>query len=235
MWRIYLTNAWLMVLTCLSLPYLIIRFRHRSNTSDLMYFFSLVAEKISGISVQISGRENLTSGPVVYVFNHQSSMDGIPLGRLHLKNIAIIGKRELAFVPFIGWAFWLAGNVLLDRGDARRAQGQLDAGVRAMRDRGQSIAIFPEGARNHESEGFLPFKRGGFAMAIAAHVPVQPIVIESYKKVYDKHARRVSGGPVRVHILPAIPTIAMGAKDSHELTHRVREIMTATYGTMEKD
>jgi len=194
-----------------------------------MYFFSLVAEKISGIKINIIGRENLIATPVVYVLNHQSSMDGIPLGRLRLKNMAIIGKRELAYVPFIGWAFWLAGNVLLNRGDARKAQGQLDAGVRAIRERNQSIAIFPEGVRNRDAEGFLTFKRGGFAMAIAAGVPVQPIAIESFKKVYDKKARRVTRGTIRVQILQAIPTSGLAARDSHDLTTRVQNLMQAEY------
>ena len=70
---------------------------------------------------------------------------------------------------------------------------------------GGTLVIFPEGSRNRDQEGFLPFKKGGFVMAIDAQVPVVPVVIESYRRLYDKAARKMTSGTLRVQVLPAIP------------------------------
>lgn len=229
MWRLYLTNAWLMLMTVLAFPYLLFFFWLKNNTSFLMYVYAILAQRISGIRIEVLGRENISSQPAVYVLNHQSALDGIPLGMLRIPRLAIIGKKELAYIPFIGWTFWLAGNVLLNRGDGRKARGQLDAGIEAIRNRRVSIAIFPEGARNRDIEGFLPFKRGGFSMAIEAGVPVVPVVIQSFKHVYNKRERVMKAGKVKVLILSAISTAGLSAHDSQALTQKTQAAMEREY------
>lgn len=229
MWRAYLANAWLMLLTALCLPYLILRFRNPSNTSDLMYFYALVAQRISGWRFTVEGRDHVPAGPAIYVLNHQSSLDGMPLGLLRIRRLAIIGKKEVAYIPFIGWAFWLAGNVLVNRGDGRQARGQLDAGVKAVKRRRVSIAVFPEGSRNRDQEGFLPFKKGGFVIAIDAQVPIVPVVVESYKKLYDKAAGKMRTGTLKVRVLPAISTVGMQRQQAQQLTQQVENLMREVY------
>jgi 1-acyl-sn-glycerol-3-phosphate acyltransferase len=232
MWRLYLTNFWLLLMTILALPFLLIRFRHGNNTSFLMYVYAWLAQYTSGIRVKILGRENILPQPAVYVFNHQSSLDGIPLGMLRVPRLVIIGKKEIVYVPFIGWTFYLAGNVLIHRGDARKARGQLDAGIHAIKQRKVSIAIFPEGARNRDSVGFLPFKRGGFQMAIDAQVPVVPVVIQSFKHVYDKKAGKMQPGTVQVKVLPAVSTAGLNHKDAQKLAENVQVQMEAEFDVL---
>lgn len=197
-----------------------------------MYVYAVVAQRISGIRIELRGRENISSAPAVYVLNHQSSLDGMPLGMLRIPRLAIIGKKELAYIPFIGWTFWLAGNVLLNRGDGRKARGQLDAGIEAIKKRRVSIVIFPEGARNRDVEGFLPFKRGGFSMAIEAGVPVVPVVIQSFKHVYNKHERVMRKGSVQVLVLPAMEMAGLGPRDAQELAERTQAKMEQAFNDM---
>lgn len=248
MWRLYLTNFWLLLMTILALPFLLVRFRHGDNTSFLMYVYAWLAQFTSGIRVRILGRENILTEPAVYVFNHQSSLDGIPLGMLRVPRLVIIGKKEIVYVPFIGWTFYLAGNVLINRGDGRKAKDALDAGIGAIQKRRVSIAIFPEGTRNRSAEneggggrgqvapgadrdpvGFLPFKRGGFQMAIDAQVPVVPIVIQSFRHVYDKKAGVMRRGTVLVKVLPAIHTRGLGHKEAQKLAETVQKTMEAEF------
>lgn len=232
MWRLYLTNFWLLVMTILALPFLLIRFRHGNNTSFLMYIYARLAQFTSGIRIEILGRENILKEPAVYVFNHQSSLDGIPLGMLRVPRLVIIGKKEIVYVPFIGWTFYLAGNVLINRGDGRKAKGSLDAGIEAIKKRRVSIAIFPEGVRNREAVGFLPFKKGGFLMAIDAQVPVVPIVIQSFKHVYDKKAGKMNSGTVRVKVLPALATQGMSSRDAQKLAETTQSLMEAEFNVL---
>jgi 1-acyl-sn-glycerol-3-phosphate acyltransferase len=167
------------------------------------------------------------------VLNHQSSLDGMPLGMLKIPRLAIMGKKELAYIPFIGWTFYLAGNVLLNRGDGRKAKGQLDAGVEAIAKRKVSIAVFPEGSRNRDTVGFLPFKRGGFQMAIDAQVSIVPVVIQSFKHVYDKKARQMHRGTVQVAVLPAVATTGYTHKDSAKLAQLVQSQMETRFSAFE--
>lgn len=197
-----------------------------------MFVYAVLAQKISGIRMVVSGRGNILTEPAVYVFNHQSSLDGIPLGILRIPRVAIIGKKEIVYIPFIGWTFWLAGNVLLTRGDARTARGQLDAGIKAIKERRVSIAIFPEGARNREVEGFLPFKRGGFSMAIEAGVPIVPVVIQSFRHVYNKKAGKMKKGAVQVSVLPPVPTTGLEGRDSQRLASQVQAQMESVQNSM---
>lgn len=231
MWRIYLTQAWLMLLCALALPWLIITFRRPGNTGLFMYFYAVVAQRLSGIRLQLAGAEHILREPAIYVLNHQSSLDGMPLGILRIPRLAIIGKKEVAFIPFIGWAFWLAGNVLIDRADGKKARGQLDAGVAAIKSRRVSIAIFPEGTRSKEV-GFLPFKRGAFQMAIEAGVPVVPVVIESLKRVINPAAKKY-GGLLRVRVLAPLRTAGLTPKDSPALASKVQNLMQAEFDSLQ--
>ena len=50
-----------------------------------------------------------------------------------------------------------------------------------------SLWVFPEGTRHLSKESdLLPFKKGGFHLAIQAGVPIVPVVCENYWSIYHK-------------------------------------------------
>lgn len=52
--------------------------------------------------------------------------------------------------------------------------------------------MFPEGKR-HSATTLLPFKKGGFHVAIASQVPIQPVVVSKYYYLNDKSKKFDSG------------------------------------------
>ena len=58
----------------------------------------------------------------VIIANHQSNYDLYVLGRVVPKRTVSIGKKSLKWVPFFGQLYWLAGNVLIERGNAKQAK-----------------------------------------------------------------------------------------------------------------
>lgn len=66
-------------------------------------------------------------------------------------------------------------------------------------------------------------------MAIDAQVPVVPVVIESFSHVYDKRARKMQQGVVRVKVLSAVSTTGLMHKDAQSLAGRVQSQMQAAY------
>ena len=55
--------------------------------------------------------------PCVIVANHQSNYDLFVLGNIAPLGTVCIVKKSLKWAPFFGLLSWLAGNVLIDRGN----------------------------------------------------------------------------------------------------------------------
>ena len=117
----------------------------------------------------------------VIIANHQSNYDLYVLGRVVPERTVSIGKKSLKWVPFFGQLYWLAGNVLIDRGNAQQAKQAMLTTTETLQHQDTSIWVFPEGTRN-KGQGLLPFKKGAFQMAIAAGVPIIPVCVSSYVK-----------------------------------------------------
>jgi len=160
---------------------------------------------LAGIHVTVNGEEHLWSKrPAVYLFNHQSGVDPLIVCKLLRRDFVGIGKEELRSVPVIGQLFELAGTIFIDRSNSVEAVKQLEPAVESLR-HGLSIAIAPEGTR---SLGPRPgrFKKGAFRIAMAAGVPVVPIVIHNAVDALPKHGLIIRPASVEVTVLPPVPT-----------------------------
>jgi 1-acyl-sn-glycerol-3-phosphate acyltransferase len=123
------------------------------------------------------GRENLPAGPVIIACKHQSSWETLAFTRL-FDDIAIVLKRELLFIPVVGWAMARAGNIAVARGDGAAAlRGLVRQGTAAVAE-GRSIVIFPEGTRVAPGEQ-RPYHVGTAALYRQLGVPVVPMALNS--------------------------------------------------------
>src|SRR5260370_30535581 len=95
-----------------------------------------------GLSHRLRGLENLPAGPVIIACKHQSSWETMAFTLL-FDNIAIVLKRELLFIPIIGWAMARAGNIAVAPGDGAGALRGLVKHAQAVIAHRPSIAIFP--------------------------------------------------------------------------------------------
>ena len=148
-----------------------------------------------GLERRLEGWETLpeplqnTSQPAIYIANHASLFDPpLLISTLPSRPVFMV-KKELAWVPFLGWVIWLAGFIFVDRGHSRRAVTSLKRAAHLIR-QGQSIAAFPEGTRTRSGVP-LPFKRGVFALALEAGVPVVPMGILGGRQVLPADDWRV--------------------------------------------
>lgn len=130
---------------------------------------------VAGIKVRTGGLKSITSPPYVFMCNHQSALDiyallaGLPV------SFKWIAKRQLFAIPVFGWAIKKAGYISIDRENAREALKAIEEASKRIRE-GANIIIFPEGTRSADGK-LLPFKKGGFTLALRAMVPVVPIGI----------------------------------------------------------
>jgi 1-acyl-sn-glycerol-3-phosphate acyltransferase len=171
------------------------------------------------------------SQPCVIIANHQSNYDLFVLGNVVPPRTVCIGKKSLKWVPLFGQLFWLAGNVLIDRGNAHKARQSMLTMTDTLQHKDTSIWVFPEGTRNL-GEDLLPFKKGAFQMAIAAGVPIVQVCVSSYIKHMQLNHWRATR--IMIRSLPAIPTAGLSLDDIPMLMARCREQMQTCIAAMDK-
>ena len=160
------------------------------------------AARLFGIRRRLVGWEALPEAiregrqPAIFVGNHASLFDPpLMISTLPCQPV-FVAKQELARVPVLGWVIWLAGFIFIDRGNREAALRSLAVAAGRIRD-GQSLVAFPEGTRSRDG-GLLPFKKGAFALALEAGVPIVPFAIHGGAEVLPKGTWRVRGEEYRI-------------------------------------
>jgi 1-acyl-sn-glycerol-3-phosphate acyltransferase len=184
--------------------------------------FAPVALWAGGARVLVEGQENANPArPTIYVSNHQSTAD-IPALLVALPvNVRFVAKKQLRWVPIIGWYLWLAGHIFVDRSNTRSAIASLDAAGKKIH-AGTSILMFPEGTRSLNRR-ILPFKKGPFALALKARVAICPVTVEGSGKLMPKKSWRIAPGEIRVKIGAPIDTSQYSEEDRERLICTVRD------------
>jgi 1-acyl-sn-glycerol-3-phosphate acyltransferase len=130
-----------------------------------------------GLTHRVVGLENLPKGPAIIACKHQSSWETMSFTLL-FPDIAIVLKRELLFIPVVGWAMARAGNIAVARGEGASALRGLLRQAKATIAAGRSIAIFPEGTRVAPGDQ-KPYQAGAAALYRQLGVPVVPVALNS--------------------------------------------------------
>jgi len=189
------------------------------------WMYSAPALRLLGLRVRLETAGMLAQpNPFVIVANHQSNWDLFVLGCAVPRRTVSLGKKSLKWIPFFGQIYWLAGNILIDRGNAFKAKQAMLKTTDVMQHQDTSIWVFAEGTRNL-GRGLLPFKKGAFQMAINAGVPIIPLCCSNYKNTMDLN--RWHSGTIVIHTLPSIATTGMTLDDMPALMERCRAQMAA--------
>ncbi len=184
-------------------------------------YWAKVGLLLAGVRLQVAGEEHLPGGAVVYMPNHQSNFDILALFAGLPVQFRWLAKEELFRIPLFGFAMRRTGYIAIDRSDRKKAIQSMAEATRRISE-GTSVIVFPEGTRSPDGT-LLPFKKGGFMLAIDANAPIVPIAIEGSHKVMPKHSRWIRGGRIRVTIFPALPTAGTGPVGRDELIEAVRQ------------
>ena len=178
-------------------------------------------ERLLGIKIEVFGKLPAHPAPLM-VANHQSWLDivvlqGIVTGKRG-PMLKFLVKRELMWVPVLGWICWALKLPSLRRGKGQGAQRQDYQTIRGFTQKlGQEnggLLIFPEGTRftaeKHRAQAspyrhLLRPKPGGLRICLDTAPPKTPVI--DFTLVYEgePHFWNGLGGATRkieVHIHP---------------------------------
>lgn len=185
------------------------------------YFSALLV----GIKIKVEGREKIPSGTCLFLANHTSFVDPVPIVWAIHRRIAILLKRSLLSIPIIGWAFRIAKFVPVDRSNARSGIASAELATERMK-QGLSFLAYPEGTRSYDGR-LLPFKKAMFAIAINARVPIVPMVLIGAHRIAPKGSLSITPGDVTVRFGDSIDASAYTIAQRRELAGRVHSAMAA--------
>jgi 1-acyl-sn-glycerol-3-phosphate acyltransferase len=173
----------------------------------------------TGVRVQVSGLEHLQPGrSYVFAANHQSIYD-IPIVFTSIPaQLRIVAKESLGRIPFMGWHLHRAGHLLVNR---RNPGADIVEKMARLVREGSSLIVFPEGTRS--IDGVVGrFKKGSFAVAVDAGLPVVPVTITGSSHVMKKGRLMVCPGEVQLVVHPPVPTAGIPRDQVLALADRVR-------------
>ena len=180
----------------------------RNRRTGVNFFtstWSRLLMTVIGIDLNVIGEENLTAArPAVFLFNHRNQADPLIAGRLISDNFTSVGKKELEKDPLMGTVGKVMDAAFIDRDDPKAAIEGLRK-VEELAQKGLSVLIAPEGTRLDTTE-VGEFKKGPFRIAMAAGIPVVPIVIRNAEVIAERDSSTFNAGSVDVAVFPPIPT-----------------------------
>jgi 1-acyl-sn-glycerol-3-phosphate acyltransferase len=166
------------------------------------------------MQIEVTGKEHVTHGRTFLVMsNHQSHYDIPVLFYVLGPNIRMVAKTELFKVPIFGPAIREAGFIEIDRSNRNRAIASLGVAKGRIAE-GVHVWIAPEGTRSRTGD-LLPFKKGGFTLALEMGVPILPVAVQGTRNALPAKGLRSSpGAKVSVKIFPPIEASAYSPPDA---------------------
>lgn len=216
----------LLVLICsisisvIGIFYALIRFRNPNCVGEIARWYSHM-HKLVGIKL-VRRPKNVERKPAIYIANHQNNYDMVTISSMVPEKTVTIGKKSLIWIPFFGLVYWATGNIFINREKRSSAISTMAKVGEIIQKRQISIWMFPEGTRSR-GRGLLPFKTGAFHTAIAAGVPIIPIVCSTLHKKVDLN--RWDNGTVICEELDPIDTSGYTRENLKDLIEHCHQVM----------
>jgi len=181
-----------------------------------------IGRLILGIDLEVAGLDRLDrKTPCVFMSNHLSFLDAPLLVTVIDWPVRFVVKRFVFRVPVLGLGMRFAGYVPLDKEGVGEGRKRIARAIELIKERRYSFLVYPEGTRSPEGT-LLPFRRGGFFLALDAGAPIVPVSIRGTYELMPRGARRIRKGPVRIVFHEPIAVSGYAPETMPELMERVR-------------
>jgi 1-acyl-sn-glycerol-3-phosphate acyltransferase len=183
--------------------------------------------RAAGARVRVEG-EFPSDGTYIVMSNHESFADLFVLPSILRGRFTAVMAEEMMRYPLLQPVLRRLRIVPIVREDQERAIGALKIAEDALHE-GYHVVILPEGTRTTDGR-MLPFKSGGFYMAMQARAPILPVGISGGFQFKPKNRWTLDPGPITVRIGGPIPPEEYEALGTAGLKERTRAEIAALIG-----
>jgi 1-acyl-sn-glycerol-3-phosphate acyltransferase len=183
--------------------------------------------------VSVKGRKKIKKGQsYIIMSNHQSHFDILAIYGHWWKQFRWVMKQELRKVPGLGFGCAKIGHIFIDRSNREKAIASLMA-AKPLLEGGISVMFFPEGTRSRDGR-MLPFKKGGFMMALDLDLPILPVTIRGSRHVLIGKKLKLLPGYIRIQIHEPIEVSSYGHEKRDQLMEDVRAVIASKLSPWER-
>jgi 1-acyl-sn-glycerol-3-phosphate acyltransferase len=173
-------------------------------------------EKLCRLTYTVEGWENIPAGAHVSMWKHSSAWETIAQAGIFPPQSWVL-KRELMWIPVVGWAVRCLKPIAINRKAGAAAVGQvIEQGTQRLAE-GLWVLIFPEGTRV-AAGGTRKYGVSGALLASRAGCKIVPVV-HNAGYYWPRRGWVKKPGVVRVVIGPPIDA---AGRDPRELNDEVR-------------
>jgi 1-acyl-sn-glycerol-3-phosphate acyltransferase len=180
-----------------------------------------VLARLCGLKFSVEGRERIPEGAHIVMSNHTSAWETIAQFVIFPPHVWVL-KRELLWIPFVGWGLKLLRPIAINRGEGHRAVNQVVEQGKARLEEGLWVIVFPEGTRVVAGET----RKFGFSGALLATATGKLLVPLSHNAGRFWPRRGIVKKPGTVHVVIGEPIASVG-KNPRQLTDEVRRAVDA--------
>ncbi|KAE9542237.1 1-acylglycerol-3-phosphate O-acyltransferase [Ursidibacter maritimus] len=218
------------VISVVGTLYALARLRHPSSVGVVARSFGSL-HRLVGLKLIMRGRQHAIH-PAIYIGNHQNNYDMLTISSMMPPRTVSVGKRSLIWIPFFGLVYWATGNIFIHREKRSSAISTMNKVAEIIKERQVSIWMFPEGTRSR-GRGLLPFKTGAFHTAVAAGVPIVPVVCSSLHNKIDLN--RWDNGTVICEMLEPVDTTGYNRENIKELMEKCHTLMANKLAELDQE
>jgi 1-acyl-sn-glycerol-3-phosphate acyltransferase len=178
------------------------------------------------LDYSVSGMENIPAGTHVSMWKHSSTWETFAQAVIFPPQAWVL-KREIMWIPIVGWATHFMRPIAIDRGSGATAVNRVLAQGKERLQSGMWVLIFPEGTRTTEGE-VRKYGVSGALLASRAGCMVIPVA-HNAGKFWPRRGVVKKPGTIRVVIGPPIEA---AGRDPRAINDDVRAWIDSTVATL---
>ena len=178
--------------------------------------------KLCGLDYVVEGTEHLPEESCVVLMKHSSAWETLAQMQIFPLQTWVL-KRELMWIPFLGWALRLMRPIAINRKAGHSAVQQVIEQGKARLEEGLWVVIFPEGTRVPAGES-RRYGLGGALLAAASNRLVVPVA-HNAGEFWPRRGLLKKPGTIRVVI--GEPIVAAG-REPREVNAEAQAFIEAT-------
>jgi 1-acyl-sn-glycerol-3-phosphate acyltransferase len=184
---------------------------------------------LCGLDYRIEGAEHLPDVPFISMWKHSSTWETIAQ-MLLVPRAAWLLKREILWVPVLGWAIARFKPIAIDRKAGGTAVNQVVTQGRERLSEGLGVIIYPEGTRVAPGET----RRFGMSAALLASQSGAPLVPIAHDSGYYWRRRGLLKRPGTIRVIIGQPVDPRGL-EPREITERAKDWVDTTVAELARE